>query len=60
MGVSTTEGVSGKIPEAVSDEEGVGSGGVSEPSDIPGPDWILDTNFWGDGGIWIDTETWND
>lgn len=22
--------------------------------------WILETNFWNDLGIWIDTETWND
>ena len=22
--------------------------------------WILANNFWNDGGVWIDTETWND
>ena len=22
--------------------------------------WILTTGFWNDGGIWIDSEVWND
>ena len=22
--------------------------------------WILDKNYWNDGGIWIDNKNWND
>lgn len=37
---------------------GGGSGG--EESKSFSNYWILNTTFWRDVGLWIDTETWND